>query len=251
MSDVVGIQAVRSALREEDVKARCLYVSRGRRRDARINELISLARDAGVRFQLVEPAWFKRRAGDAAHQGVLLEAHDHALADEAALLDRLETLANPLLLVLDGITDPRNLGACLRTANGAGVDAVIVPKRRSAPLGPVVLKTAQGGLEGLFVAEVTNLARTLEALKQRGIWLVGADDEGAVPYTQVDYGGGIAVVMGSEGKGLRRLTREHCDALARIPMQGPVSSLNVSVAAGVLLFEAVRQRAVAKDTAPP
>ncbi len=251
MTDVLGIQAVRSALREEAVAARCLYVSRGRRRDARVNELISMAKAANVRFQLVEPAWFKRRAGDVAHQGVLLEAHEHELADEASLLAHLETLSAPLLLVLDGITDPRNLGACLRTANGAGVDAVIVPKRRSAPLGSVALKTAQGGLEGLFVAEVTNLARALDTLKQRGIWLVGADDEGAVPYSEVRYDGGLAIVMGSEGRGLRRLTREHCDTLAHIPMHGPVSSLNVAVAAGVLLFEAVRQRAVAKDATPP
>lgn len=247
MSDVIGIQAVRAALRGDSQRARCLYVARGRR-DARMNELISMAKDAGVRFQLVEAAWFRRRAGDVAHQGVLLESHAHEMLSEDDLFGDWAALpADPLLLVLDGITDPRNFGACLRTANGAGVDAVIVPKRKSAPLSPVALKTAQGGVEDLRIVEVTNLARTLAALQARNVWIVGADGDAPGDYTRVDYTGPMAIVMGSEGKGLRRLTREHCDVLVNIPMHGSVSSLNVSVATGILLFEARRVRAAASS----
>ena len=144
--------------------------------------------------------------------------------------------------MLDGITDPRNLGAILRSANAASVDAVILPKRRTAPLNEAALKTAQGGVEGLCIVHVTNLARTLRWLKERGVWVVGAADTADVDWHHVDADVPLAVVLGSEDKGLRRLTRELCDQLVRIPMGGSVSSLNVSVAAGVLLFEVVRQR---------
>lgn len=242
MSDVVGIQAVRAVLSGEDTRGRCLYIARGRR-DARINELIALAKEQDIRFQVVEPAWFKRRAADLTHQGVLLEAHEHELLSEGELFAAWDTLpADPLMLILDGVTDPRNLGACLRTANGAGVDAVIIPKRKSASLGPVALKTAQGGVEGLMIVEVTNLARTMQALKERNMWILGTDGGAETRYDQASYSGGIAIAMGSEGKGLRRLTREHCDTLVNIPMHGNVESLNVSVATGILLYEARRAR---------
>ena len=242
MSDVFGIQAVRAVLNDNPGRARNLYVQRGRR-DARTNELITLAKAAGVRFQSREAAWFRQRAGDAAHQGALLECHDLEVADEATLMARWEALGPaPLLLVLDGITDPRNLGACLRSANGAGVAAVILPKRNSAPLSPVALKTAQGGAEDLLIVEVTNLARTLKSLQQRGVWVVGADGDAEVSYSELGASGPTALVVGSEGKGMRRLTRERCDQLVRIPMRGAVSSLNVSVATGILLYEIQRQR---------
>ena len=243
MSDTVGIQAMRSVLREARDRARVLYTQVGRR-DARVNEIIALAREAGVRHESVAAAWFRRRVPEARHQGVLLECHELALASEADLHALLDSLSHaPLLLVLDGVTDPRNLGACLRTANGAGVDAVVVPKRRSAPLSPAALKAAQGGAEALLIAEVTNLARALDALKARGIWLAGAHlDAETTRYSDYDATGPTALVMGSEGKGLRRLTREACDALIHVPMLGNVESLNVSVAAGVLLYEMVRQR---------
>jgi 23S rRNA (guanosine2251-2'-O)-methyltransferase len=242
MSDVVGIQAVRAVLRESPQRARALFVLRGRR-DARINELIDMAKRAGVRHQSVDGVWFRRRAGDTSHQGVLLETHELSLAKEADLFARWDTLGpQPLLLVLDGITDPRNFGACLRSASGAGVDAVIVPKRNSAPLSPVALKTAQGGAEDLFIVEVTNLARTLKALAERGVWIIGTDGEATAQYTQMDANSAVALVMGSEDKGMRRLTRELCDQVVFIPMQGSVASLNVSVAAGIMLYEVRRQR---------
>jgi 23S rRNA (guanosine2251-2'-O)-methyltransferase len=213
------------------------------RRDARFNELIGMARESGVRYQTVEEAWFKRRDIEGAHQGVLLECHARQLADEQTLQQRWPELGpTPLVLVLDNITDPRNFGACLRTANAAGVDVVIVPKRNSAPLSAVAMKTAQGGAEDLFIVQVTNLARTLTWLKEQGVWLFGADADGDEVWQSLDSVTATALVMGSEGRGLRRLTRSLCDRLVSIPMLGKVESLNVSVASGILLYEAVRQR---------
>ena len=203
----------------------------------------SRAREAGIRYQTVEDAWFKRRDFEGAHQGVLLECHTRTLADEQALQRRWPELGPaPLVLVLDSVTDPRNFGACLRTANAAGVDVVIVPKRNSAPLSAVALKTAQGGAEDLFIVQVTNLARTLSWLRDQGVWLFGADAEGDEVWQSLDSSTATALVMGSEGSGLRRLTRSLCDKLVSIPMLGKVESLNVSVATGILLYEAVRQR---------
>ena len=242
MSDVFGIQAVRSVLREDPDRARRLYIQRGRR-DARVSELIGLARDAGVRHQAMDSQWFRRRLGDAAHQGVLLECHEVSLASMEDLMQRWDSFgAEPLILILDGVTDPRNFGACLRSASGAGVDAVLVPKRNSAPLSAVALKTAQGGVEDLFIVEVTNLARAMKALSEQQVWIVGTDGDAPEAYTEMSGAGPVAIVMGSEEKGMRRLTREHCDQLVHIPMQGSVTSLNVSVATGILLYEARRQR---------
>lgn len=242
MSDVFGIQAVRAVLRESPQRARCLYVQRGRR-DGRVNELIGLAKERGVRHQVVEPAWFKRRAANEVYQGVVLECHELETASEQTFYERWDELGpTPLILILDGVTDPRNLGACLRNANAAGVDAVLLPKRRSAPLSPIALKTAQGGAEDLFIVEITNLARSMRQLAERGVWIIGAAGEATQNYTEVEGTGPIALVLGSEGEGMRRLTREHCDQLVKIPMRGSVNSLNVSVACGILLFELTRQR---------
>ena len=242
MDEVIGIQAVRAALRDTPSLARNLYLMKGRR-DVRFNELIGMARESGVRYQTVEEAWFKRRDIEGAHQGVLLECHARQLADEQTLQQRWPELGpTPLVLVLDNITDPRNFGACLRTANAAGVDVVIVPKRNSAPLSAVAMKTAQGGAEDLFIVQVTNLARTLTWLKEQGVWLFGADADGDEVWQSLDSVTATALVMGSEGRGLRRLTRSLCDKLVSIPMLGKVESLNVSVASGILLYEAVRQR---------
>jgi 23S rRNA (guanosine2251-2'-O)-methyltransferase len=160
------------------------------------------------------------------------------------LLDRTE--GPPLILVLDGVTDPHNLGACLRTADAAGALAVIVPKDKSATLTPTVRKVACGAAEVIPLVAVTNLARTLEKLQQRGLWVVGTAGEAEQELYQQDLTGPTILIMGAEGKGMRRLTREHCDYLVRLPMAGSVSSLNVSVATGVCLFEALRQRAAAK-----
>ena len=242
MDEVIGIQAVRPALRDTPSLARNLYVIKGRR-DARFNELIGMARESGVRYRVMDGAWFERRDIEGAHQGVLLECHTRQLADEKTLQQRWAELGpTPVILVLDSITDPRNLGACLRTANAAAVDVVIVPKRNSAPLSAVAMKTAQGGAEDLFIVQVTNLARTLAWLKEQGVWLFGTDANGDEVWQSLDSSSAIALVMGGEGRGLRRLTRSLCDKLVSIPMLGKVESLNVSVATGILLYEVVRQR---------
>ncbi|NKC00224.1 MAG: 23S rRNA (guanosine(2251)-2'-O)-methyltransferase RlmB [Pseudomonadales bacterium] len=246
MSDVFGIQAVRSALRGSADRARCLYLQKGRR-DARINELIGLAREHGVRFQTVESTWFRRRLSEGeTHQGVLLEVLEISLAAEETLFETIPTWHGPItILVLDGITDPRNLGACLRTANGAGVQALVLPKRNSAPLNAAALKTAQGGMDGIMVVEVTNLARCLKKLAAEGFWLIGTDGEADVLHSDADFAQNAVIIMGSEDKGMRRLTREVCDQLVKIPMFGSVESLNVSVATGVILYE--RQRQLARN----
>ena len=242
MDEVIGIQAVRAALRDTPSLARNLYVIKGRR-DARFNELIGMARESGVRYRVMDGAWFERRDIEGAHQGVLLECHTRQLADEKTLQQRWAELGpTPVILVLDSITDPRNLGACLRTANAAAVDVVIVPKRNSAPLSAVAMKTAQGGAEDWFIVQVTNLARTLAWLKEQGVWLFGTDANGDEVWQSLDSSSAIALVMGGEGRGLRRLTRSLCDKLVSIPMLGKVESLNVSVATGILLYEVVRQR---------
>ena len=242
MSQVVGIHPVTALLAEAPERVRVIYVQRGRR-DARMSELVSAARSHGVRVEFADRQWMDGRV-DGRHQGVIADCHDLALADEKELETRWAEFERPLLiLVLDGITDPRNLGACLRSANAAGVDAVLLPRRRSAPLNEAALKAAAGGAEGLLIVEVANLARRLEWLQDRGVWVIGADGEGEAAWTAADFRVDCAIVMGSEGEGMRALTRKLCDQVVRIPMQGTVSSLNVSVAAGILLFEAVRQRA--------
>jgi 23S rRNA (guanosine2251-2'-O)-methyltransferase len=241
MSQVAGLHAVAALLAEAPERVRALYVQRGRR-DRRMSEVISAARACGIRVEFAERRWLDGRV-EGSHQGVLADCHDLALADERDLESRWSELKAPvLLLVLDGITDPRNLGACLRSANAAGVDAVLVPRRRSAPLNEAALKAAAGGAEGLLIVEVANLARRLEWLKAQGVWIIGAAGEGEPAWTAADFRVDCAIVVGSEGEGMRALTRKLCDEVVRIPMQGSVSSLNVSVATGILLFEAVRQR---------
>ncbi len=242
MSQVIGINAVQALLESSPERVRALYVVQ-ERRDHRITAILSSARAQGIRFSFVDRASLDRRE-EGVHQGVLADCHDLELADERALEARWSTFEPPvLLLVLDGVTDPRNLGACLRSANAAGVDAVLLPKRNSAPLNAAALKAAAGGAESLFLVEVSNLARRLEWLKSQGVWLYAADGAGAQEWHAADLTRNAAIVVGSEGAGMRALTRRLCDFTVRIPMAGSVSSLNVSVAAGVLLFEAVRQRA--------
>lgn len=241
MSQVVGLNSVAALLAESPERVRVLYVQRGRR-DQRMSEVVSAARAEGIRVEFAERRWLDSRV-DGRHQGVIADCHDLALADEKVLEARWGELEPPLLLlVLDGITDPRNLGACLRSANAAGVDAVLLPRRNSAPLNEAALKAAAGGAERLLIVEVANLARRLEWLKERGVWVIGADGEADSVWTEADFRDNCAIVVGSEGEGMRALTRKLCDRIVRIPMQGTVSSLNVSVAAGILLFEAVRQR---------
>lgn len=209
----------------------------------RVRDIELMARDAGVSVVRTHRDHLTQLTGLESHQDVVAELGGRVGLDEdglETLLDELDEV--PFLLVLDGVTDPHNLGACLRTAEAAGVHAVIVPKDRAAGLTPAARKASAGASEILPLVQVTNLARTLRALKERGIWLYGTADESGDPLWRQDLKGPLALVMGSEGEGLRRLTAETCDFLIAIPMSGAMESLNVSVAAGVCLFEARRQR---------
>ncbi len=238
---VGGLHAVAALLARDGARIRRLWVRAGRE-DARLTQLLAAAEAVGLPVERVARERLDALAGLASHQGVVAELAPAPPRGEAELEAHLEGLATPLLLVLDGIQDPHNLGACLRTADAAGVDAVIVPKDRSAGLTPVARKVASGAAEVVPLFQVTNLARCLRGLRDRGIWLYGAAGEAGQSLYRTELGGPLGLVLGGEGKGLRRLTREHCDALVCIPLFGSVSSLNVSVAAGVLLFEARRQR---------
>lgn len=242
MSDVYGLHAVGAALAQAPERIRVLYVQKGRGGDRRKETLADEARAKGVRVEFVDRSWLDRKA-EGAHQGVLAVSQALALADEKTLEARWADLPGPrLVLALDGVQDPRNLGACLRSAGAAGVQAVLLPKRNSAPVSAAALKTAAGVAEQLFIVSVTNLARRLDWLKAQGAWVIGAAGEAEATCFEADLTGDTVLVMGGEEKGLKRLTREKCDHLVRIPMAEGVESLNVSVAAGVLLFEAVRQR---------
>lgn len=244
MSDlerIYGLHAVEALLRHHPKRVKQIWLAEGRG-DPRVQALLELAGQAKVRVGQCE-----RREMDAwvegVHQGVIAEVSPSQVWGDAMLdelLDRTE--GPPLLLVLDGVTDPHNLGACLRTADAAGALAVIIPKDKSATLNATVRKVACGAAEVMPLVAVTNLARTLEKLQQRGLWVVGTAGEAEQELYDQDLSGPTVLVMGAEGKGMRRLTREHCDFLVRLPMAGSVSSLNVSVATGVCLFEAQRQR---------
>jgi 23S rRNA (guanosine2251-2'-O)-methyltransferase len=213
------------------------------RHDARLDELLTKAAALGIPVQPVARDKLDKLTGDGRHQGVVAEAGAAQAGDEHDLEACLAALTSPaFVLVLDGVQDPHNLGACLRSANAAGVHAVVVPKDRAAELTPVVRKAAAGAAEMTPFFQVTNLARTLRWLKQQNIWLVGLAGEAKDSIYGMDFKGPLALVLGAEGSGLRRLSKAECDFLACIPMQGTVESLNVSVAAGIVLFEALRQR---------
>lgn len=242
-SIVFGFHAITARLRHEAASVDEIYYDT-ERVDKRMQDLLHLAKEAGVRLIQADGKRLASLAGTHRHQGVVARAQALSLArnlDE--LLDAIE--GPPLLLVLDGITDPHNLGACLRVADSAGVHAVIVPRDKSVGLNATVAKVASGAAETVPYITVTNLARALRELKERDIWVVGTVDMAEKSLYETDFTGGVALVMGSEGDGMRRLTRETCDELISIPMFGQVESLNVSVASGVCLYEARRQRLVA------
>jgi 23S rRNA (guanosine2251-2'-O)-methyltransferase len=237
-----GIHAVRVLLTRQPQRVRRVLLT-GARDAGRLAEIRALAQSAGVQVGAADDALLDKLAEGGRHQGVVAEVLPRAGDPETQLEEALESAAGaPLLLVLDGVQDPHNLGACLRSADAAGVAAVIVPRDRAAGMTPVVRKVAAGAAETVPLVAVVNLARTLRQLKERGIWLVGTDDTADKTLYEADLKGPLALVMGSEGEGLRRLTRECCDLHVSIPMAGAVESLNVSVATGVVLFEAVRQR---------
>ncbi|MBK1619356.1 23S rRNA (guanosine(2251)-2'-O)-methyltransferase RlmB [Lamprobacter modestohalophilus] len=238
----LGINSVRSALKFGSGGVAELWLDRSRR-DRRLAELAALAREAGVAVRQLDRDALDQAGQGGNHQGALAWVRMPAALTEhdlERLLDAAEQA--PLLLVLDGVTDPHNLGACLRSADGAGATAVIAPKDKAVGLTPVVVKVASGAAESVPFVQVTNLARTLDALKARGIWLIGLADTAPATLFETDLSGPTALVLGSEGSGLRRLTQERCDLLASLPMRGRVESLNVSVAAGICLYEVVRRR---------
>lgn len=238
---IYGVHAVEALLRHHPKRVKQLWLVEGRQ-DPRVQALVQLAGEARVPVGQRERRELDELA-EGVHQGVVAEVSPSQVWGENfldELLARNESV--PLLLVLDGVTDPHNLGACLRTADAAGVQAVIVPKDKSATLNATVRKVACGAAEVVPLVAVTNLARTLEKLQRQGLWIVGTAGEATQEIFDLDLRGPSVLVMGAEGKGMRRLTREHCDYLAKLPMGGSVSSLNVSVATGVCLFEAVRQR---------
>lgn len=238
---VHGLHAVRSVLVRAPQRLKRLMVD-ARRDDPRMRELVQLAQHAGIAVERVDARQLAGRVGDVAHQGVLAEIEPLMPWGEDELVDAVTARPDALLLVLDSVQDPHNLGACLRTADACGALAVVVPKDRAAGVNPTVRKVAAGAAETTPVATVTNLVRTLKLMKDAGIWVVGADMAGEKLAWEADLTGGKALVLGGEGDGLRELTRKTCDFLVRLPQVGAVESLNVSVASGMLLYEALRQR---------
>ena len=241
LETVFGLHAVESLVRSESDSVLSIQVQEGRE-DKRLSKLLNLIQQKNIQLEQV-PRKTLDTLVSGRHQGVVAVIKAEVEKTEGDLEDILQGLSvSPFLLILDSVTDPHNLGACLRSADAAGVHAVIVPKDKSAPLNSVARKVACGAAEHVPVIRVTNLARTMKWLQNYGVWITGAAGEAENDIYKTDFKGPIALAMGAEGSGLRRLTREHCDQLTKIPMVGSVSSLNVSVATGVCLFEALRQR---------
>jgi len=244
---IYGINPVLEALRAGRVKQLSVasstsHVASGfsRKKNDRLEDLVALARERGVPVRQVPPAELDRDSSRGVHQGVVADVGE--LRDYSVEELVRGASGTPFIVVLDGIEDPHNLGAILRTADAAGVDGVVIQNRRSAALGGATAKASSGAVAHIRIAEVVNIARALDELKEAGVWTVGLASEASTAYDAIDFTGPSAIVLGAEGSGLRRLVRERCDFLAAIPMGGHVGSLNVSVAAGIALFEAVRQR---------
>jgi 23S rRNA (guanosine2251-2'-O)-methyltransferase len=240
-SQVYGLHAVRTLLQRAGGRVQRLLVD-ARREDARMREILALAQQLGLKPERVEAKQLAGRLGDVVHQGVLAEVEPLPAWHEDELIEAVGAKADALVLALDGVQDPHNLGACLRTADACGALAVVVPKDRAAGMNATVRKVAAGAAETMPLVTVTNLARALRLLKDAGQWVVGADMAGAMPAWKADLTGAKTIVMGGEGEGLRELTRKTCDAMVRLPQAGIVESMNVSVACGMLLYEAARQR---------
>jgi 23S rRNA (guanosine2251-2'-O)-methyltransferase len=241
---LAGFHAVKGRLRQKPESVREIYID-AERKDARARELRELAERLGVRVMTVDAKRLDGMSGGTRNQGVVAQAED--LQMPQFIEDVLDSLDEPpLLLLLDGVQDPHNLGACLRAADGAGAHAVIAPKDRSCGLTTSAIKVASGAAESVPFIAVTNLARTMRELKERGIFLAGTADDAPEPVFRASLEGPLGIVLGAEGEGLRRLTRDTCDLLVSIPMLGSVESLNVSVASGVCLYEARRQRMATK-----
>jgi 23S rRNA (guanosine2251-2'-O)-methyltransferase len=244
MDRLTGIHAVREALEAGRAFDR-IVIARGRQ-DTRVEEIVQLARERNVPLRFEDRSQLDRLANSKGHQGVVALAAARAAATVEDILAAANAGAGRgqtgLIVLLDGVEDPHNLGAIIRTALAAGAHGVIIPERRSAGLTDTVARASAGALEHLPVAKVTNLAQSMEELKEAGYWLIGLDERADKNYTQADYTSPVGIVLGGEGKGLHDLTRKRCDFVVSLPTTGPVKSLNVSVAAGVVLFEALRQR---------
>jgi 23S rRNA (guanosine2251-2'-O)-methyltransferase len=238
---IYGLHAVRALLMRQPQRVLRVCLQSGRH-DVRATQIEQLAQAASRPIERVDARRFEAQLGKVVHQGVMAQVLPLQPWREEDLYTAIGSASAPLLLALDGVQDPHNLGACLRTADACGVLALIVPRDRAAPLNATARKVAAGAAESTPVVVVTNLARTLGLLKDAGLWVVGADAEASQPASGVDLTGPRVLVLGAEGSGLRQLTRQRCDWLARLPSLGAVESLNVSVAAGMLLYEAVRQR---------
>ncbi len=243
---VYGLHAVRALLRKRPEAVQRVLVQAGRA-DQRAAEVLALARERGIGVDTRPPPELDKLAGGGVHQGIVARVRPAVPLDENGLFARIEAASGPpLVLVLDGVQDPHNLGACLRTADAAGVDVVVAPRDRATGLTPVVRKVAAGAAETVPFAQVTNLARLLKDLKEHGLWIVGTDGDAEQLHYEASLTGPLGIVLGAEGSGMRRLTREHCDFVVKLPMLGAVESLNVSVATGVMLYEALRQRATVR-----
>ena len=247
MEVLYGLHPVEEAVRSGSRGLDQVIVAR-ERKDDRLDRLIQLCKSAGVRVSLEPRDQLTRIAKTDAHQGVLAMVQSRKLLALEDLLHLPDPHPHQFLLALDGIEDPHNLGAILRTCDAAGVNGVILPERRAAPLNATVAKTSAGASEHVRIAQVTNIVRSLEQAKQRNFWVVGLDERGTVDYTDFDFRSDVVLVLGREGAGMHDLVRKTCDHLVRIPMAGSVSSLNVSVAGAVVLYEAMRQR---RQPAPP
>lgn len=242
MSEIIyGIHAIAALLKRSPERFIEIYFLDSRT-DKRAKALMAEIVHLGLPHKSVSRQFLDSQSGSGVHQGIIAKIKPVKQYQEHELVNILERLTEPFILILDSITDPHNLGACLRTADAVGVDLVIVPKDRSAPLNATAKKVACGVADTLPLIRVTNLARTLRFLQESNIWIIGTASEAKQTLFEQSYTGALALVMGAEGKGMRRLTREHCNQLVRIPMEGTVSSLNVSVATGVCLFEIVRQK---------
>jgi 23S rRNA (guanosine2251-2'-O)-methyltransferase len=239
---IAGINAVASALEHDLEHVREVLMEAGAK-NPRLTEIEETARRRDVSVRRIPLQSLEGIAGGLRHQGVIARYEAAKPTDEKELPGLVEAAGGKaLVLVLDGVQDPHNLGACLRSAAAAGVTAVVIPKDKAAPINATVRKTSAGAADRIPVVSVTNLARTLRALQEMGVWIYGLDGNATQAIHGIDFTGNVALVMGGEGEGMRRLTREHCDGLVKIPMPGEMESLNVSVATGVALFEVVRQR---------
>ena len=242
VENIYGIHSIEAAIKETPENLTSISIEKNRK-DERIKSLIKLAESVGMKIEYISKQQFEKVLPHVNHQGVMGSFIIPKAKNENDLLDMLDALEeNPFLAILDCVQDPHNLGACMRTANSAGVHAIIVPKNNSASLSPTVFKVASGAAFAVPLIAVTNLARIIMQLKERNITIIGLSDQGNQPIFDLDLKSGIALIFGGEGKGMRRLTKENCDIEANIPMYGIIDSLNVSVAAGISMFEVVRQR---------